>query len=112
MPSRVAKPGMMVCAGRVLGAKLFGWPGSKAKHNPRFCMSTPERFGENAAAEGLVDRVDEAAGAAVPVDDRERDGIAARRERDLTRRGQSGKRAPVVDVPRKPGEIIGGEQAV
>ena len=69
-------------------------------------------FGEDAAAESLVDRVDEAAGAAVAVDHRKGDGVAVRRERDFAWRGQRGKGALVVDMSRQSGEVIGGEQAV
>src|SRR3984957_4433793 len=69
-------------------------------------------LGEDAAAESLVDRIDKTAGAAVAVDDRKGDRIAARRERDFAWSGQGAQRALVVDVSRQGGEIIAREQPV
>ena len=101
----------MVWAGRALGLRLFGWPRSKEKHKPRFLHQHAGAFGEDAAAHGLIDRVDEAAGVAVAVDDREGDGVAIRGQRALPRRRQDGKGAVVVDEPGERGEVIGCNEA-
>ena len=66
---------------------------------------------DNAAAEGLIDRVDETAGVSVAVDDRERDRIAMRRERALSRRRQMGKGALIIDELGERGEIIRRDEA-
>ena len=59
----------------------------------------------------LIERIDEAAGVTVPVDDRKRDRVAIELERDLAWGGQRGKRALIVDVPGKRGKVIGSEEA-
>ena len=68
-------------------------------------------FADNAAAEVLIERVDEAAGVTVAVDDRERDGVAIRDQRALAWGRQFAKRALVVDEPRESSEVIGGDEA-
>ena len=71
----------------------------------------PGAFRDDAAAEGLIDRVDEAAGVAVAIDDRERDGVAVGCKRALSRRRQVAKGALVVDEAGERGEIIGRDRA-
>src|SRR5271165_509543 len=60
---------------------------------PPILHEDPRAFRYYAAAEVLIDRVDETAGVSVAVDDRDRDRIAMRRERALSRRRQMAKRA-------------------
>ena len=70
----------------------------------------PATFRDNAAAHGLIDRVDEAASIAVAVDDRERDRVPVGREAALPRRRQDRKGAVIVDEPGKGGEVIGRDE--
>ena len=66
-------------------------------------------FADNATAEGIVEGVDQAAGVAVPVDDRQRDRVALRDKRAVARDRQIAKRPLVVDMPRQSREVVGCE---
>ena len=67
-------------------------------------------FADNATAERIIERVDQAAGVAVPIDDRQRNRVALRDKRAVARGRQFAKRPLVVNEPRQSREVVGSNE--